>query len=314
MNITIAYVTSRKNPQFHWFADSLRRELCDDIKRIRLVVVSAGLWETNDRDYFTSKLNGFEDVIITTPKPNVWQGPNRLTKENWFAASNARNTALCHSRDGYLVYADDLSVLMPGWYDSVKQAVRYGYVALGAYQKVKRLEVDNGIVKSYESFPEGEDQRLKYVTENLSKCSGSWFYGCSLAGPVDLFLAVNGWPEDLCDGHGFEDCCMGLVMGNAGADFRFDRRMMTLESEEGHHSEAFRRSDYHYKGDTLIDEGNGGPDDKSHRCIEYANKGTVFKNHFDIRELRQRILNGGTFPVDNLPEKEWYTGIPIGEL
>src|SRR4029453_16354268 len=150
----------------------------------------------------------------------------------WFAAANARNTALCLALDGYIAYVDDLSVLLPGWLIQVRAAMSAGYIGCGAYKKVKNLEVDKkGNVVNYTEFAAGIDNRLAHAS-TLTDCAGNWLYGCSCAIPVDALLAINGWAEDLCDGLGSEDYCTGLVLENAGYKFKYDPSMMTYESEE----------------------------------------------------------------------------------
>ena len=46
------------------------------------------------------------------------------------------------SDDGWIVYVDDLSVLMPGWWEQVKLAMAGNYVACGAFRKVNKLVVE----------------------------------------------------------------------------------------------------------------------------------------------------------------------------
>lgn len=302
MQLTIVYLTSRKEPKFEWFRDSFAREFSDTIPH-KLVVVNF-----NCREEWAS--GGFCQVA---PKPSVWQGPHRLTKEDYFAASNARNTGLCLAPDGFIAYVDDLSVLMPGWFQAIKDAMAGNYIACGAYRKVKKLVVENGEVKSYEPF--SDDNRLAHVTEDVTPCGGNWLYGCSVAGPVEAFLSVNGWPEDLCDGMGFEDCCMGIVLANAGWQLKYDRRMMTLESEEHHHGEGacFKKDDWHFEDGKPVRGGNGR-DDKSHAVLNIAYASKRFPNSFDIRELRAKTLAGEPFPVAQNPQHEWYTKIPLNDL
>lgn len=313
MNLTIAYVTSRKEPMFNWFLDSLKRELNGNYSDVKLVVVSKWL----DEQF---KFAGGEtwNVINVKPKPSVWQGDYRLTKDDWFAAANARNTALCLAPDGYIAYVDDLSVLVPGWLNSVRDAMNGGYIVCGAYKKVKNLEVDNGVIKNYEEYPAGNDSRWQYANGSPCPAEKGWLFGCSCAMPVEALLTVNGWPE-IADGVGMEDCCLGTTLVNAGYKMMYDRRMLTLESQEHHHVEpALRREDWHFENGKPVVGGNGS-DDCSHALLNLAlgskrfeyDVGGGFK---DIRELRQHILNGGEFPIRKSPEHHWYAKIPLSEL
>jgi len=316
MNLTIAYMTARKEPKSEWFFASLGRELeaNKDLPLPRIIVVD--FYHSKER--FPRGQGYCGEIINTNPKPCIWQGEHRLTRENWFAASNARNTALCLAPDGWIVYVDDLSVLMPGWLKAVRDAMSGGYIALGAYKKVKNLVVENGEVKSYEEFPGGIDSRWRHGDPNSPvDAAGSWMFGCSVALPVEALLTINGWPEDLCDGLSGEDYCCGIALQNAGYKFKYDLRMLTLESEEHHHIEpAFRREDWHFENGVPKIGGNGA-DDKSHAALNIARQSTYFQNSFgegDIGALRQRTLMGFPFPIPSAPEHDWFTKLALKDL
>lgn len=318
----------REEPHIEWFLDSLRNQggFSSDT---RIVVVDysggsqkgieslTGLAPTipiKDGEKFSSFIN------VVRPKPCVWQGPNRLTKDNWFDASNARNTALCLAPDGWIVYVDDLSVLLPGWLNAVKDAMDGNYIALGAYKKVKKLIVENGEVKSFEEFPQGIDSRWNYGSDHEPvPANGGMMYGCSVAMPVEALLTINGWPEDLCAGLGSEDYCCGIALENAGYTFKYDRRMLTLESEEDHHNgPVFRKEDWHFENGVPIPGGNGG-DDCSHAALNIAKQSKYFPHYLgegfeNIRQLRDHVLKGGSFPIRQHPQHHWYTKIPLSEL
>lgn len=305
MKLTICYITTRKENQFQWFADSLLDQLsCDDDISIVMVDVYGKYVERSNN--FWNRIG--IPFIGTPPKPSVWQGEHRLTKQNWFAASNARNTCLCYAPDGYIAYVDDLSVLGPHWLQSVREAMAGNYIVLGTYEKLKNMMVENGRIMY--SQPYSMDARWNHVRADVTSCGGDWLYGCSLAGPVQAFLDVNGWPETLCDGLGSEDYCMGIAMGNTGKySFRFDRRMKTFESEELHHiGEVFKKSDFGIS-----------PNDKSHAALNTAKQSKWFPQYLGdgfetISDLRQHILNGGEFPIRKHPEHEWFLGTPLKDL
>ncbi len=131
-------------------------------------------------------------------------------------------------------------------------------------------------------------------------------YGCSLAGPVEAFLQINGFPEH-CDGLGSEDYIAGIVLENNGWKIMYDRRMLTLESEEAHHfDKAFKRSDF-----------GVSPNDKSHAVLNMAYQQKEFPNYFGeggIRALRENILAGGEFPIMKIPEHCWFSGTALKDL
>lgn len=314
MNLTIAYMTNRKDCRYDWFCMSLLREIerekfCPD----RLVIV----------DFFAGECGSSYpipmavDSILTRPKPTIWQGKHRVTKQDYFAASNARNTALCYALDGYIAYVDDLSVLMPGWLSRVRAAMQGGYVACGAYEKVRNLVVENGEVKSCEHTTHGLDHRIVHSQKmfngkpmpELIPHTGSWLFGCSLAAPVQAFLDINGWDED-CDSMGAEDYPCGWMLHSAGYKLFFDPAMKTLESEELHFVEPpFLRID---KQNVM------GKKDASNAYLAMLNGGRKkAPNYFGpegLAGLRQRILAGEPFPIPKIPEHDWRDGQLISEM
>lgn len=304
-HLTIAYMTNRPDPKIRWFFDSLHRETGGDYTGIKVVVVDFHFGQPGRHP--GCDLSGVP-LVHLAPKPTVWQGPHRLTSTDYFAASNARNTAICHAPDGWIAFVDDLSVLMPGWLSSVREAMAGGYIALGAYKKVKKLVVENGEVKSFEPFPAGVDSRWNMGSDNYAvSAAGSLLYGCSLAAPVHAFLEINGFDESL-DSIGMEDCAAGIMLERAGYSFRYDRRMLTLESEEDHAQlPVFKR----------VDKGVS-PNDSSHAYLKMLNSGRNRAPNFfgegGIAELRKHILAGGEFPVVQIPAHHWFDGQPLSEM
>jgi len=298
-HLTIAYITGRPEPMFHWFFNSLKRECSNDFSGIHIVVV--------DRFSETRPYQLPANAHVC-PMPNVWQGKYRLTKRDYFAASNARNTALCLAPDGWITYVDDLSVLMPGWLACVREAMEEDYIALGAYKKVLKLEVDHNGNATYEDFAPGVDSRWNSGhPDGPVPAAGSWMFGCSLAAPVEAFLKINGFDSD-ADSLGSEDYIAGIMLEKAGYRFMYDRRMLTLESEERHHDgSALPRFD---KGVS--------PKDKSHALLKMVMNGRhVAPNYFGeggIRAVHERVLHGEPFPIIQVPDRDWYDGQPLSEL
>lgn len=307
--LTVAYITSRRDNRIEWFFESLSRETDFD-PGIHVLVIDHFQAEEGRRDEIRDKWersglwrhSGFEH---RSPKPNVWNGPFRLPKDEWFAAASMRNTAICLCVGSHLAFVDDLSVVMPGWMQAVNEAIQGGYVGLGAYKKVRNLHFDNGVL-SYEETEAGKDDRLRRVTQDVSSCDGGWCYGCSLVGKLEDFLTVGGFPE-ICDGLGSEDYCFGIALRNAGYHLKYDRRMMTLESEELHFVETpFKRTD---KGVS--------PNDKSHAALAIAKGSKFYPNYFPdgMRGLRDQVLmRGGPFPVMRIPDRDWFDGQLIAEM
>ncbi len=288
-----------------WFFDSLRRETGGIYHGIEVVVVD--FWRNEPMRQAEFYALARCPIKHVAPKPTVWQGSNRLTTKDYFAPANARNTALCHASGEWIAFVDDLSVLMPGWLSCVNEARLKNYIVLGAYKKVKNLSVSSTGFAKHEPFAPGVDSRWWSGSDDSAiQAAGSWLYGCSFAAPVEALLTVNGSDEN-CDGLGGEDTALGIVLQNAGFTFRYDRRMVTLESEELHHVEKpFVRND---KGTS--------PNDKSHAHLEMAKTSKFAPNYFGeggIRALRSRILSGEPFPIVGIPEHDWFDGQPLREM
>jgi hypothetical protein len=247
------------------------------------------------------------DIIHVPPKPTVWQGEHRLTQDNYFAASNARNTAICYAEDGQLAYVDDLSVLLPGWLGAVKFAASNNLIVFGVYQKVDKLKVFSGGVIDYEETVKGKDVRHEALKQQnklgLQPCAGGWLFGCSLTFPVKILLDLNGWDED-CDSMGYEDVCLGQMITNRGIQCYIDTNMRTLEDDPAHFEDTpFRRIDK---------QGVLGHKDASHAMIAMLHKGRDRSpNYFGpegISGLRTKILQGEQFPISKIPEHDWRDG------
>lgn len=318
--LTVAYMTNRRDCRFEWFFDSLANQMTSD--PVRLVIVDFFYDEPGRKDYFISRfakhpnLAGM-DLIHVPPKPCIWQGRHRVTKQDYFAASNARNTALCYALDGYIAYVDDLSVLLPGWLARVRKAIEGYYVACGSYEKVQKMVVNDGFATSGNYTVHGMDHRIVHSQKmfngksmpELIPHTGSWLFGCSLAAPVQAFLDINGWDED-CDSMGAEDYPCGWMLHSAGYKLFFDPAMKTLESEELHFVEPpFLRID---KQNVM------GKKDASNAYLAMLNGGRKkAPNYFGpegLAGLRKKILAGEPFPIPQIPEHDWRDGQLISEM
>jgi GT2 family glycosyltransferase len=327
--ISIVYSSSRWDSKIEWFLDALFLQTTPkDREELEIIFVDRHLWDDGvemvtdslvdvtskwmypkRRREFIDKNAGRFNCVHLPPKPCSWQGPWRLTKEEWFAASNSRNTGIAVAKHNFLAFADDLSLPKERWFASVLRACEVGLVTCGAYQKVKKMEVENGTLKSHEYFAGGVDNRIGNTNGNLTNCTGNWLYGCSFVSPLQALLDVNGFDEN-CDGMGFEDCILGFRMENHGYRFRYDPDLFTYESEELHHlDKAMRRED---KGLS--------PKDKSHAMLDEARVTKRAVNHHlgagGILEIRERYKKEQrlVLPIYPGPIKDWYDQQPIGEM
>jgi hypothetical protein len=303
--LTIAYVTARRDPKIEWFFDSLARQISEHDK-ISLIVVDAyepvmrvgegwkQIWDHCSWPNFTR----------VAPKPNVWSGQYRLTKEDWWSASSDCNTALCLCQTTHIAFLDDLSVLTSTWLQAVKDAVSGDYIGCGAYQKVKNLNVKNGEVISYDDFPAGHDRRLSIAKGDCAPCTPGWLYGCSFVAPLEALLTVGGFPE-FTDGLGAQDYILGFALKNAGFHLKYCKKMMTLESEELHFAEPPRKR---------MDKGVSP--NKSHAALNIAKSTKYFENYYEggIRRMREEVLSGKPFPIVQIPTCDWYDSQPLSEM
>lgn len=294
MKFTIIYTTSRTEPEFQWFYDSVRRE-----SDCEIIVIQTGQRSISDAD----------GVSFRHPKPTVWQGPHRLTKEDWWAKSNALNTGYCLCRTEWVMCADDRSVLLPGWLNRVEAAMGGGYGVCGSYEKRIGMEVKNGMIVNPGTVS-GPDCRLGHMARTnggtIMDCPGEWWFGCVNALPLEWVMQVNGH-EELMDGLSFEDCIFGLMLKNNGFPLKFDRELQLIEDRTPDKcGPALRRSS---KERFPHDK-----EDKGHKALARFGVRKRSEHHWDLREIRQSVLRGGQFPPATKPTVDWFDGQPITEM
>ncbi len=304
--LTVAYITSRHEPRVEWFLDSLWHQ--KDGPQCKVIIVDPYRPEGEN-----------SSVRVVHPKPTVWQGPHRLTKVDWWAASNARNTAICLCETEWIAFVDDRSVLQPTWLEAVKAAMEGEYVVCGPYQKVHNLEVATrqGTIPEVEytwdgKKTDGKDSRWQYVEDhylqhkhlsNPYDAPGEWTYGCSLALPLEWALRVNGFPETM-DGASGEDYIFGLMLKNNGFPIKYDLRMGIIED----------RTPGHLGPDIIRRDKGVSPNDRSHWLLNTHRSLTRSPHQWDLRQLHAMALAGHAFPVPSWPNRDPYDGQPLSEM
>lgn len=311
-SLTIAYITSRKSPHFEWFIQSLDSQLLAG-QKINVILVDALFKERDGLLYypFLEDCSFARRILHIAPKPNIWQGEHRATAQDWWAASNARNTAICCCQTDWIAFVDDRSVLLPNWLACVEAAMKQGYAVCGSYEKVINLKVEAGRVITYEeptnekAIPSGKDCRLNapdLQKNGASLCPGAWWFGCANAVPMEWALAVNGYDET-CDGVSMEDVIFGIMLKNNGYPICFDPRMKMLEDRTPGTLEPLMRRE---------DKGKS-PDDKSHAMLKMLEGSKRALHPVDLRAVREQVLNGGKFPLPKGPYRDWYDGEVIDQ-
>ena len=335
--LNIVYSTARQEPHLEWFLSSLANECGGDFSALNIVIVDyfanpfGGTHQQHEarRAYVTDRIDDagiqHESFNWVAPKSNPWQGKQRQTQEDWFNVGNARNTGLCFCVDGWVLFADDLSVLTPGFLGYAAQAAMNDrIITLCRYRKVQELVVDAGKVVSMkpchvtaEGRDTGEDSRQQHIP-SLERpkmdCPSDWHYGYVL-GPVQAYLDINGWVETETAGLSFEDVPTGINLGKKGYGFRYDPRMLVLESESGHDTLGMRKADYRGR------DWGRAEKDKSHAVLANARRGNGvaandFFNGMMLAKLRDHVFAKASNPFPAPPQNyvEWFTQTRLNQL
>lgn len=291
-------ITSRTNHQFNWLVDSLVKGGGFD-GHIMLI-------DLNRDDSEELSLNCDLPFTSSQPKPNIWQGPYRKTPVDWWAKSNAINTALCLTKHEWIMFVDDRCVVVPGFMDAVREAMDKRYIMAGSYEKRIGLRVDDGYIIDMGELM-AKDHRWGSDTEP-NPAGGEWLFGCCTLAPLEWWLSINGAPEK-CDGLSFEDVITGFLFQNKRYPIRYDRRAKIIEDRSPEHigTTLKRSSKELHPHDTS---------DKAHKLLNWVRGGAEqSENGFDIRALRDSIQNGGEFPKpEDRDYHDWFDNENLKEM
>ena len=313
--LSIVYITFRENCKFEWFISSLIRQSDESLrKQIQIIIVDGILNENEmDRRTFISEIIGdsFEFAHVP-PKPTIWQGKYRLTKEDYFAAANTRNTGACYAKYDFIAFHDDLGCPSQTWLNAVLKARELGQVHCGAYTKAYDIVVEDGVV--IDKRDNGIDNRLSIYSENISAAHSSHFYGSSFCMPLELYFKLNGMNE-MCDGNAGEDCEFGIRILRNGTRFYYNKLMFIYESENIFGSDKNRKC---VRSDPKKDP-NNPHSDMCHYMLDYVNKCDIYSINpeFSLKDyndkiLKQKLDHEQVFlkPVDKI---HFFTGKLISE-
>lgn len=306
-SLTVCYITCRKNHQFEWFMESLCSQIRDgDEVHVIQVNEHQGVSETLPPPKVVSppKWSAVKSIRYVCPKPSVWRGKYRLTKEPWWAISNAKNTGICLCETEWYATVDDRSVLVPTWLEAVKLAMQNNYVVAGAYEKVHNLKVENGVILSYDKPGDGMDFRYpKNGRLHPQMIGGNSFYGCTGALPMEWCLEVNGFDET-CDSLGLEDCLFGSMLDNLGKPFFYDPRMKLVED----------RTPSELEPPPLRTDKGVSPNDRSHMLKRNLENLKRASHEWDLRTIREKVLKGGEFPIPSGPIVDYFDGERLQDM
>ena len=318
--ITFAYFTCRKDPKIEWFFNSLNRELNGDWSNVKILIIDYhSQYNFEERELLlVSPYRKFtENIFLTHPKPTAWQGKWKTTTQHeYFAASNARNTAFLLCDTEYIVCVDDLSVMKPGYFKVIEEGYKNKEVLLGAYAKVNDLTVSEEGEILFDNKSTKLDSRFNnsVLKGNKTRVSGSWLFGCSFAMPLELAFKIDGFDE-ACDGQGAEDYDFGIRLNRVTTDIFYCKEMFTYESDELHFVDtlSFKRDSKILSEETLMPSQKGIMSD--HAMLNYLLKQNTtpfpfLKNNLTSlkEEMKQRSF---VFPIREI---DWRTGKLISEL
>lgn len=332
MKITIAHVTGRSDPKWNWFVDSLAHQIPQDERRdIQFIFVDGLLWrkdiegrsftadsvrihdtalhDAGRRKQLEEIVRGRFEYTHVPVMPSVVQGPFRLTPDEWFDASSARNTALLIAAAPFIAFQDDLACPAQTWWPEVRAAVDRSGITEGSYQKMKKMVVEDGILVSWEDHPSGRDHRWNHGRDDMVVPGhASWLFGCCFAAPVEPLFDVNLYDIN-CQTLGLEDSLLGIRLWNNGHHaFWYSRAMFSPESEEDHHVDGNR-----YK---RTDKGIS-PNDKSHALLRMAQTSSIAPQYWGpggARSVREQYHLHRTLPIPKIPQHDWYDGQPFSEF
>lgn len=319
---SIVYSTCRDEPAFEWFVDGLAAQVSAD-DDLELIVVDGGLTEQRRERWAAAVADRFA-LRVVAAKPSPYNGAQRLTRRDFFAAASARNTGLLHARKAYLIFVDDACVIMKRWWAAAREAALAAKVVTGAYRKCWAMRVSRGVLLGCDADGQGIDSRWPLGDDRGAvRVGGGQLFGASIGAPRELLMQLNGFDE-LCDSIGGEDWQLGVRLELAGVPIYYDRRMLSVESEELHRQGkplarvdcALAPTEYM---DRLADFGvrrrhTAGACDSSHMILDLAygtESPATQGNYYWLADLTETTLAATT---RRFPRRYWFDRRPLGEL
>jgi predicted O-methyltransferase YrrM len=280
------------------------------------IVVDAGLWhDPRRRERLIAAIDGrIDHVLHVPPKPCRWQGPARLTKSDYFALANARNTGLVVAAGERVAFVDDCSVLDESWL--ARHLSWPGYGVAGSYCTYQFATVARGRIVAGEVGPYGWDPR-RATHPTPGRTNGGWAFGLNHSYPLDAALRANGYDE-MYDGQaGSEDCDAGIRFERAGCPFVWDPECVVnhiLETHAGVFGPASagrpkelrirRDGQMHFANEVLAER----------LVFDEPNRSAPLGNSFSLVELRIAQRTSGAIRHPPLSTTDWRDGQPLSEM
>ena len=312
MRLSVCFLTGRQDPRLEWVIEDLERQahgddeitviVIDALGRIAHELVREPITDLEFARYGETVHRASSPVrriVCARPKPNIWQGPHRITRADWWATANARNTAIVLCPDEYLAFLDDRAHLGPRWLDVVRRgASERASVLAGSYDKIEDGRGDVMVAS---------DHRRAIAPGGRVNCGGGWLYGCTFALPLEWALEVNGFEEG-CDGLTGEDYIFGLMLGNRGRRVDFAPELYVRQDRASGNVTC--------KGLYACRDKGTAPHDKSHAALARFGRAPHTEFTPDLRELRRSVLGGGEWPVPDraYDYRDWFDGQLIREM
>lgn len=296
-SLTVCMITARKEPHFEWFFDSLIPQIKPGDK-IEIILVDLHKYGFPATSYPTGIV-----VRHVEPKPSVYQGKHRLTKQDHWDIAGAKNTSICLCTTEWIAWADDRCVLGKDWLQAVRDAMKGDYAVCGSYEKRFGMKVENGRITCAGEIT-GVDPRRKRLKPLQATFGGEWF-GCTYAVPLEWALEMNGHNQN-CASIGLEDVIFGNMLSLNGHTTRYDPRMHLIEDRPRDPGEGMP---------VRYDKGPVGTDgDKSHAVLNRFGGDKFCQQPINLRHERERVLRGEPWEIFTQPDKDFYDGTPLSEM
>ena len=305
VTLTVALTTFRKDPRFDIFIESLLKS-AEKWPMIlwEFLCVDGMLWyDSRRKEELAERVRGRIPYTHVTPKPSVWQGPNRLTSKDCWDACGARNTAFVYANGRQVIFVDDCMTVDEDFLAYHFEASVSNCVMAGGY--------------CIEDTDKKNDHRLDLVKEP-TPVAGGWLYGMNMSVPLMLAHHVNGYDELYSGQAGVEDCDFGVRSERgAGKQILFNPLCVVTEYSNTHgevcghargpktppKSLKLRDEKMHYANEFLIQ-----------RLFDEPKRFLPLGNRFSLLEYRRLVQESKELPVPTWPARDWRDGQPLSEM